>query len=223
MLKRMVDGETREGFDLSNRVTIEVHTASFGRYAAMPCRAFCDELAFWPQEDSASPDEEILAAVRPGLASIPGSMLLCASSPYARRGELWNAYRRWHGKDGAPVLVWQADTRTMNPRISERVISEAYERDPARAAAEYGAEFRTDVESFVSREAVEACIEPDIRERAPLSRYRYTGFVDPSGGSSDSMTMAISHTEGDRIVLDCLRERRAPFSPTDVVTSLRPP
>jgi hypothetical protein len=36
----------------------------------------------------AYPDVEILRAVRPGLANIPGSMLLVASSPYARRGEL---------------------------------------------------------------------------------------------------------------------------------------
>ena len=60
------------------------------------------------------------------------------------------------------MLVWQADTRTMNPNISERVIADAYERDPARAAAEYGAQFRTDVETFVSREIVEAAIEPGV-------------------------------------------------------------
>ena len=46
--------------------------------------AICDEVGFWPQDDSANPDEEILAALRPGLASISGSMLLCGSSPHAR-------------------------------------------------------------------------------------------------------------------------------------------
>jgi hypothetical protein len=31
------------------------------------------------------------------------------------------------------------------------------------------------------------------------------------------MTLAIGHAEGERVVLDCIRERRAPFSPEAVV------
>jgi hypothetical protein len=45
---------------------------------------------------------------------------------------------------------------------------------------------------------------------------RYFGFVDPSGGSSDSMTVAVAHREADRVIIDLVRERRPPFSPTDV-------
>ena len=135
----------------------------------------------------------------------------------AKRGELWRAYRQFHGQNGAPVLTWQAATRTMNPNISERVIAEAYERDPALAAAEYGAEFRSGVDTFVSREVAEACVELGVRERAPLSHVRYCALVDPSGGSSDSMTLAIADSEGERIVLDCIRERWAPFKPIEAV------
>ena len=105
----------------------------------------------------------------------------------------------------------------MNPGISERVIAEAYERDPARAAAEYGAQFRSDVDGFVAREVVDAAIDVGVRERPRLPGVQYVAFVDPSGGSADSMTLAISHTDGDVAVLDCLRERRPPFSPEAVV------
>jgi hypothetical protein len=42
-------------------------------------------------------------------------------------------------------------------------------------------------------------------------------FVDPSGGSADSMTLAIGHKEGDVVVIDALRERKPPFSPDAVV------
>jgi len=45
----------------------------------------------------------------------------------------------------------------------------------------------------------------------------YFAFVDPSGGSSDSMTLAIAHMEGERVVLDCVREQKPPFSPDEVV------
>jgi hypothetical protein len=44
----------------------------------------------------------------------------------------------------------------------------------------------------------------------------YCGFVDPSGGASDSMTPGIAHKEGDVAVLDFLRERKPPFSPSEV-------
>jgi hypothetical protein len=38
------------------------------------------------------------------------------------------------------------------------------ERDPCSGAAEYGAQFRSDVESFVNRAAVEACVSVGVRE-----------------------------------------------------------
>jgi len=151
------------------------------------------------------------------MSTIPGSLLLAASSPYARRGELWRAWKDHHGKEGSPVLCWQAATRCMNPTVSERVIAEAYERDAASAAAEYGAEFRSDIESFVSREAVEGCVALDRRELPPVAGTIYQAFVDPSGGSVDSMTLAIAHRDGERVVLDAIRERRPPFSPEAVV------
>ena len=121
----------------------------------------------------------------------------------------------WQVSD--PILVWRASTRVMNPTVKQSVIDEATERDPASAAAEWLAEFRTDIESFVSREAVEACIAFDVRERAPMSSLRYYGFVDPSGGSADSFSMAIGHRENDVVIIDALRERKPPFSPEDVV------
>ena len=42
-------------------------------------------------------------------------------------------------------------------------------------------------------------------------------FVDPSGGSADSMTLAIAHRDDNVVILDAVRERRPPFSPDDVV------
>jgi hypothetical protein len=151
------------------------------------------------------------------MATIPNALLLCASSPYARRGALWEAHKRHFGKDGDPILVWQADTRTMNPTVPQRVIEDAMERDPASAVAEYGAQFRTDVEALLTRDAVEACITIDVRERPRMAGVKYAAFVDPSGGSADSMTLAIAHRDRSTAVLDAVRERRPPFSPEDVV------
>jgi hypothetical protein len=223
LLAQMVEREWNEGFDLSNSITIEVATASFRATRGYTIvAALCDEIAFWPMEDSAEPDAEVLAAIRPGMATIPNAMLLCASSPYAQRGALWDAYRKHYGKDGDPILVWQAATRAMNPAVRQSVIDQAMERDPSSAAAEYLAQFRTDVEAFMTREAVEACVDVGIFERAPIDDVSYSAFVDPSGGSSNSMTVAIGHKEGDVAIIDVVRERRPPFSPADVISEFVP-
>jgi hypothetical protein len=105
----------------------------------------------------------------------------------------------------------------MNPSVPQAVIDQAYEDDEASAAAEYGAEFRKDIESFVQKEAVENCIVPNRIELPPVSSISYSAFVDPSGGSQDSLTLAISHREGDRAILDVVREIKPPFSPEAVV------
>jgi hypothetical protein len=145
-------------------------------------------------------------------------MLLCASSPYAKRGALWDAYSRYYGKD-ASILVWQAPTRAMNPTVLQAIIDKAMEVDPASAAAEYGAEFRSDLESFVPRDVIDAATVPGRFELPPMTGIDYTAFVDPSGGSSDSMTLAVAHRDSDGCaVLDAVRERRPPFSPEVVVT-----
>jgi hypothetical protein len=155
MLARMVVRTDRETIELSNRTVIEVHTASYRAvrgYSVACCIA--DEIAFWRSEDSANPDHEIIAAIRPALATL-GGKLVAVSSPYARRGTLWDAYRRHYGAD-SPVLVAQAPSRTMNPGLPERVITEALERDETTARAEFLAEFRSDVEGFLQREVVDA-------------------------------------------------------------------
>ena len=51
---------------------------------------------------------------------------------------------------------------------------------------------------------------------APVDGVKYDAFVDPSGGSVDSMTLAVAHQEHGRGVVDCVVERRPPFSPDDV-------
>jgi hypothetical protein len=218
MLQRLVVRRTANALELSNHVAIEVHTCSYRTTRGYSFAAvIADEVAFWRSEESANPDVEILAGIRPGLATIPGALLLCISTPYARRGALWDTYRRHYGHDGDPVLVWRAATRDMNPTVDPAVIAAAYEQDDAAAAAEYGAEFRRDIEAFLDREAVGAVVVPGQRERAAVPGTTYVAFVDPSGGSGDSMTLAIAHRVEDHAVLDAVREVRPPFSPDAVV------
>ena len=132
----------------------------------------------------------------------------------ARKGEVWEIYRRNFGPAGEPrILVVQGTSREFNPTLPQAVVDRALERDRAAASAEYLAQFRTDIESYVNLDAVSACIERGVRERPPVSGVRYVGHLDPSGGAVDSMTMAIAHLDGERAVLDVVREVKAPFRP----------
>jgi hypothetical protein len=221
ILSQSIVNRTADTLELSKKITLEVRAASFRRLRGPTYVAvIADEAAFWyTDEFSANADTEILNAVRPGLATTGGPLII-ASSPYARRGVLYETHKRHYGANGDPlILVAQGTSRDFNPSLPQSVVDRAMERDPVAASAEYGAQFRTDVESFISREAVEACVISGRLELPPADGVRYVAFVDPSGGSSDSMTLAIAHrgTDGN-CVLDAVRERRPPFSPEAVVT-----
>ncbi len=138
---------------------------------------------------------------------------------------LWETYRKHFGPDGDPaILVAQGAALDFNPSLPKRAwLNGRLERDAASASAEYLAQFRTDLEAFVSLEAVHACIKPNVRERPPLPYVDYKAFVDPSGGRATALTLGIGHYEfaRDTVVLDCLREFKPPFSPEAVVAELR--
>src|SRR5262249_37701722 len=95
----LIERETNEVLDLANGVTIEVATASFRSIRGRTVVAgLLDELAFW-FADGANPDSEVIAALRPAMATVPQARLLMASSPHARRGALWDSWKRNYGKD----------------------------------------------------------------------------------------------------------------------------
>jgi hypothetical protein len=222
-LALLIANEKQDAIELTNGINIEIHTSNFKNVRGYTViGAICDEIAFWQNEDSANPDAEIIAALRPSMLTVPGALLVAISSPYAQRGELFRNHQEHFGKDGDPILVIQADTRTMNPLVPEADIRKAYELDDARAAAEFGAQFRRDIEGLIAREALDAVIVPGRRELPRVPRVTYRGFVDFAGGSGggDSAAFAVAHTEEGRQVLDCVREYKPPFSPANVCAEI---
>jgi hypothetical protein len=203
---------------LDTAVDIEVRPANFRTIRSITAiAAICDEVAFWHVDGSVNPDEEILGALRPALATT-GGPLFVISSPHAKRGVVYTAFRKHFGPEGDPlVLVTKGPSRIFNSTLSQRVVDRAYAEDPAKADAEYGGNFRSDVEAFLSQETVEGVTITGRRELPPLSGGRHFAWTDPSGGAVDSFTLGIGHMEGDVAVLDLVRERRPPFSPDAVV------
>lgn len=220
MLRAMITREVADGFELSNGCDIEIGTTSHrsvrGRAIAL---VVLDEVAFYQSESSVSPDLEIYRALLPGLASLPGSMLVAISSPYKKSGLLHSKFRDHYGQPNDNILFIRSATRTLNPLISQDIVDAALAEDPAAASAEWMGFFRDDVSNWLSTEVIEAAIDPDIVVRPPVSGVKYFGAADPAGGSGqDSFTAAVAHLEanGD-VVLDALTEIRPPYSPTAAV------
>lgn len=235
MLAAMVVRQDAESIDLDNRVCIEIVTASYRTIRGFTVlAALCDEISFWRDESTANPAEEILAALRPAMATIPSALLIGLGTPYRRSGVMFEAFKRHYGKADSDVLVFNAATTTMNPTVSQAIVDRAFALDPANASAEYMAEFRSDIGSFLDADSIERSIETGRLERPPQPDLKYVAFADPSGGAHDAFTLAIAHRytprpprswqeeqdqkqQPPRVVLDVIRGIQPPFDPSSVV------
>jgi hypothetical protein len=217
MLSDLVAGRTSDTLTLKSGIDLEIRAADFrGLRGPTYIAVVVDEAAFLALEGAVNADAEILAAVRPGLATT-GGPLIVPSSPYGKRGEFYQTYKRHYGPGGDPrILVVQGESRDFNPTLSQAVIDRAMDRDPVAASSEYGAKFRSDVSGWADLALIESAVERGIVVRPPPGRGRivHTG-VDVSGGVRDSFTAAGAHLEADQtVVLDFVLEIRAPFNPT---------
>lgn len=220
MLSRLIERKTADTIELSNGISIEVRAASFRtvRGRTIVC-CICDEVAFWRDENSANPAAEILNAIRPGMASVPGALLLIISTCYSPSGALWELDRKYYGQEDEDVLVVRGDTRTMNPTIRRSIVDRAFEEDAAVAWSEYGRDgeirFRNDLEQLIARAVLDRAVVSGRVERPPEGGVRYSAFMDPAGGGADFFAVAIAHNEKGKAVLDLVRERKG--SPETII------
>lgn len=217
--KPMVKKVLAESIELQNGITIEIRPCSFRslRGYTVLC-AILEELAFWRFElESANPDKEILTALKPALATIPESLLIGISTPYSKAGVLWQKFEQSFGNPEAP-LIWKAETRLMNPTIPIGEIERAFKDDPESALSEWQGEFRTDISSFCNAEVIETAVIPRRYQLPWSAEQKYFGFIDSSGGRSDSFTLALSYqSKTGKAVLAVAEEAIPPFKPSAIV------
>jgi hypothetical protein len=218
VLRKLVTNVTANTVELHTGVVVECGVPNYRSVRGRSvCCALIDEVAFLRSEESANPDVEVVAAVTPSLGRFgTDGVLLLGSTPYSKRGVLYDGFREYHGNETGEALCWKSPTRTMNPTYSQELIDRELAKDRAKFGAEYLAEWRDDLEAFISRESIEACVQIGIRERGPVSNVKYFGFVDPSGGGPDAYTLGIAHREDTVVVLDAVRDRHGS---TESITS----
>jgi hypothetical protein len=220
----LVDKISFDTISLLNRIDIRIRPASWRTVRGLTAIAvIAEECAVWLPEDGGSknPDRQILNAARPALATTRGG-LYAIGSPLFKRGETWRTYQKHFGPKGSPaILVANAPTRVFNPVLDQAFLDRAFEEDPQSAACEFGGEFRDDSAAYVTTEAVAAVIDTGTRERAWRAGVHYTAHVDAAaGGGEDSFALAIGHVEEGIGILDCLIERKPPFSPEGTIAEL---
>jgi hypothetical protein len=223
-LAELVGPRTKESLELSTGCDLEVQPANWRRSrGGTAISIVLDECAFFHSGDeSANSDQEILTALRPSLATTGGPMLL-TSSPSTMEGIVYRLHKKHFGPTGdARTVVLQADTRALNPKISQAVIDRAYEDDAVSADSEFGGVFRQLSTAFLERAIVEKVVEKGVGARQRLPEVKYLAFADPAGGTGkDSFTVAIGHNHvvqgREFAVLDAVFEERPPFDPDIIV------
>lgn len=200
----------KESIELFNGVEIRSQACSFRSsrgYNLIFLAA--EEMAYWRSDESANPDVEVMRALEPALE--PGAKTIITSTPFARKGLLYDLFKKNYGLE-TDTLVWWAPTLKMRPDYSERKIRKAIEKDPISANTEYGAQWRDDITSWLPEPVIEEATGPHFMlPYQPGMAYRCG--VDSSGGRSDSYCLAIAHDEQGIAVVDIVEERKAPLDP----------
>src|SRR5262245_16690884 len=157
-LAREVIAIKRQEIELRNGIVIAVHSNSYRTVRGRTLvAAVLDEVSFWRDESTATPDTETYTAILPSLATTNG-MLVGISTPYRKLGLLHQKWRDHFGVDGDDVLVVQGASKAFNPSLADATIAAQRAADPAAAGAEWDAEFRRDISAFLDDELIDAAI-----------------------------------------------------------------
>jgi hypothetical protein len=216
LLAREIESLTQDEIRLKSGVVISTHVNSFrsvrGR-TILSC--IFDEVAFWRDDTSSNPDREVLRAVAPALAAANG-MLVAISTPYRKLGLLYERHKAHFGQDTEDILVVQGASTAFNPTLRQKMIDRAIADDPEGAEAEWNAQFRADIASFLDDELITSAVRPGPRELPPRYDQSYHAFIDASGRRSDAYCMTIGHREGTRFIADVVVGQAPKFNPVEV-------
>jgi hypothetical protein len=217
-----ISNVTRDTVVLTNGIEIKVATADGaavrGRTLVM---ALLDEFWFLGHEQAT----ELLRALRPALATTPGSLIAVISSVYDAGGPAYEMFRQW-GEAIPGQLIVKGTTRDFNPTISQDFIDREFQLDAVGASAEYGSIPRTDCTRLFDVALVDAVTRSSPRE-LPCRKtgdtgtaFTYFAGVDVSGGRGDAAAVAVAHRDKDRIVIDAVRYHNAPHDPLIVAAEI---
>jgi len=219
VLAKEIASTTRSEIRLRNGIVIAIHSNSFRSVRGRTlCAVIFDEISFWRDDTTATPDTEVYTAVLPSLITTAG-MLVGISSPYRRAGLIHAKHKQYFGVASDDTLIVQGGTLTFNQTLAPEAIAAQQAADPTAARSEWEAEFRADLVGFLDDELIDAAVDrARPLELPPRPGVFYKAYVDASGGAvgGDSYTIGIAHREHNCYVLDVVRGRAGPFDPEEL-------
>lgn len=163
-----------------------------------------DELAFFDVE-SADADVEVQMSIVRGGINFPNPRLFKISTPFAKKGLLYDDFQASFGKADAHRLVWRGSTFVMNPSIAESRFARYAADDPLRYAREFEAVWQDGLSVLLPAAWVDEAVVTGLFQLPPEGGVTYAATCDASGGGADSFTFAVGHRVGDAIVQDCIK------------------
>jgi hypothetical protein len=220
-LRREIKRETGDVIEFRNGGVLEIASNDVGLVRGRSAVAVIgSECAYWKSEEhSINQDEEVIGAAEPSMALCPdGGHLLLGSTVYRRQGLMYRMYKDLFGNDQTNDICWFAPSRVMNPLLKQAVVDAALAHDLHKANAEFFGIWREDQEDCYPPDALDACTDTNVLERPPLPFVSYFAFFDSATGTGrEAFALTIAHREGDKVVIDAIRERKPRFVPSDVV------
>ena len=206
ILSKRITRVTRDEIILDNNVVIGCHACTQDGVRGRTLVAIvCDEIGFWAfDEDAANPADEVLAALRPGMASVRNAKLIKISTPFTKSGVLWEEFQR-RGELDYPV--WQVTTFEMNPTVTPELewVKSERRRSEENYRREYLAQFTDSISGWVPAEILDPCI---ARGRVQLPRQQglnYVATLDPASRGHNFALVIVHQVPDGTVVVDLVR------------------
>jgi hypothetical protein len=163
----------------------------------------CDEIAHWAfDEDAANPADEVLAALRPSMATVRNAKLIKISTPYIKSGVLWDEYQR-RGELDYPI--WQLTTFDLNPTLTPEMLGSERQHGEEYFRREYMAEFTDSISGWVPAEILNPCIARSRQQLPRQEGQNYIAAIDPATRGHNFALVILHQVPDGTVVVDLVR------------------
>jgi hypothetical protein len=211
LLKNEVAEVLATEIQFRNGICLTVYPATWSSTRGLSCPAgFLDELAFVTIDGGS--DVELVRQIKPTMLRY-GALrrLLKLTTPWQKSGLVYDEFS--HRNERPDLLVWQASTAFMTPRVAAELLEKERTSDPTYFAREYEAIFTDDLECFIPAADVDMAIRKGVRERpfVPELKQAYVAAIDASSLTGrDRFVFGIAHpaicgSAGRGTTIDVLR------------------
>ena len=201
-----------------------VYAASYRTAVGMTCCGIiCDEVSRWRDEETgANPAREVLASIRPSMATMTQAREFLSSSPWSTLDAHHDAFEIGNTDE---QMVAHAPTWVANPNISfDRCC--ALEPDEALRDREYGAiPMSAGLSAFFDPQAIEDAVEPGLPMPRVASEGEWITAGADFGFRRDSSAIVVCHRSKDGAIyrvadmLELKPSKNMPLKPSETVRS----